>query len=182
MIEDTTIKAQGMNLADLSIEIFQELDISKPSKEASTGVVLFLMAFIGAVLNLPSFLLVGGESICQKIIWRYFGLLVFISPRFLYDFLSATDALGKAFFSNIIPIFFLAILNTIYVYLVYFAVKHTFVAHTLLLCSIGTTFLATWKIARRAQYTTIEYIGVGVNVFGAYLCLCEGAPIPRIFP
>ncbi len=172
---------ENLNLNDLSIELFQELNVIKSTKDASAGVIMFVMAFAGALLNLPCFLLLNGvESIFRRIIWRYLGLILVLSPRFAFDVLANMDSIGKILFANVIPVFFLAAINTAYVYMVYFAVSHTFVAHTLLLSSIATTFLATWKIAQRAPYTTIEYIGIGVNVFGAYLCCCEGAPISSI--
>jgi hypothetical protein len=157
--------------------MFQQLNVASSSKDASAGIILFVLAFLGAVINLPSFLLLPGESIFRRIIWRYFGLLILTSPGFAYDILSNFSSIGKIFFANLMPILFMSILNLLYVYLIYFAVLHTFVAHTLLLCSIGTTFISTWKIAKRMPYTTVEYVGIGVNVFGAYLCCCEGAPL-----
>ena len=83
-------------------------------------------------------------------------------------------------FDNIIDIFLISVINTLYVYLVYASVKHTYGVHTILLCSIATTFISTWKIARKTAYTSMEYIGIGINVFGAYLCCCEGSYEPRI--
>jgi len=143
--------------------------------------MLFLLAFLGAILNLPSFLMLGTGSIFRRMIWRYLGLLIFLSPKMLYDFLANTEKISQALFNNVVPIFLLSFLNTLYVYLVYYAVSHTYVAHTLLLCSIPSTFYCTWKIARRSPYTTVEYVGIGVNVFGAYLCCCEGSSQPSIF-
>lgn len=165
---------QDLDLNDLSMEIFQELDFSRMPTDASSGVILFLLAFIGSLLNLPSFLLLETESISLRIMWRYFGLALIIAPWFLYDLLSASETVWKAIVDNIIEVFMLSIFNTLYVYLVYTSVSYTYVVHTLLLCSIGTTFLATWKIAKKSSYTVIEYIGIGINVFGVYLCCCEG--------
>jgi hypothetical protein len=163
------------------MEIFQELDFSRMPTDASSGVVLFLLAFIGSLLNLPSFLLLETQSISLRIMWRYFGLALIIAPWFLYDLLSASETVWKAIVDNIVEVFLMSIINTLYVYLVYTSVNYTYVAHTLLLCSIGTTFLATWKIAKRSSFTVIEYIGIGTNILGVYLCCCEGNYTSRNF-
>jgi drug/metabolite transporter (DMT)-like permease len=73
----------------------------------------------------------------------------------------------------------LAGLNTAQVYMVYFAVQKTYVAHTLLLCSIAPTFLATWRIAKNAPFTRLELLGIGLNVFGAYWCCCDAGPFDK---
>ena len=159
------------------MDLFNGMTRESTSGDTTIGILLLVFAFIGAVLNLPCFLLLQAESIYQRIIWRYLVLALLISPKFIYDLLANITAFWDIFLANIFPVFFLSLLNTAYVYIVYFAVNHTFVAHTLLLCSIGTAFSSTWKIIKREQYTTIEYIGIGINVFGAYLCCCEGAPL-----
>ncbi len=164
-----------MDLHELSIDLFSGLNKANESGQTSIGLLLFFLAFLGAMVNLPSFLLLKADSIYQRIIWRYLGLALFISPKFIYDLLVNITSFWGIFVSNIFPIFFLSLLNTAYVYMMYFAVQRTYVAHTLLLCSIGPTFSAVWKIIKREPYTTIEYIGIGVNVFGAYLCCCDQA-------
>ena len=147
----------------------------RSSKDATAGIIFFLLAFTGALINLPSVCaLKEVKSNFLKVIWRYIGLFVLICPKFIVDIIKNLDCLGKLLYSNVVPIIYLSFLNTVYVCMTYYAVNHTYIAHTLLLCSIATTFLTTWKIIRREQYTTIEYIGVGINVFGAYLCCCEG--------
>lgn len=173
-VEDSSVQTQDLDLNDISMEIYQELDFSRMPTDASSGVVLFILAFIGSLLNLPSFLLLETQSISLRIMWRYFGLALIIAPWFLYDLLSASETVWRAIFDNVVEVFILSLLNTLYVYLVYLSVGYTYVVHTLLLCSLGTAFLAAWKIAKRASYTVIEYVGIGVVVFGAYLCCCEG--------
>lgn len=178
-IDNKNLKVEKIDLAELSIELFQNFTPSSSAADTGIGVGMFLLAFMGAVLNLPSFLLLDADSIYLRIIWRYAGVAIMTSPFFLYDILVNIANFWDIFIANIFPIFFLSLLNTAYVYMVYFAVNHTFVAHTLLLCSIAGTFNAVWKIAKREPYTSIEYIGIGINVFGAYLCCCEGSPIDR---
>ncbi len=179
LIETKNIQIDRIDLGELSIELFQGLTPAKSSTDTTIGMVMFLLAFIGAVVNLPSFLLLQAESIYQRIIWRYLVLALCIAPQFLYDIIINITSFWDIFVANIFPIFFLSLLNTAYVYMVYFAARHTFVAHTLLLCSLGSTFNAAWKIVKREPYTSLEYIGIGINVFGAYLCCCEGSPLER---
>ena len=180
IVDSKSLDVERIDLGDLSVELLQGLTPAKPSTDTTIGMVLFVLAFIGAVLNLPSFLLLQADSIYQRIIWRYLVLALLITPQFLYDLLTNISSFLDIFLVNIFPIFFASVLNTAYVYMVYFAVRHTFVAHTLLLCSIAPTFSAVWKMIKREPYTSIEYIGIGINVFGAYLCCCEGSPLERI--
>ena len=120
------------------------------------------------------------QSIYLKVMWRYGGLLVLDSPFLLYDFLTSATPFDELVTANFTAIFFLSMLNSVYVYMVYNAIQCTFAAHTLLLCSIATTFSTTWKIASKRQFSRLEYLGIAANVFGAYLCCCEGGPLPRI--
>lgn len=163
------------------MELLQGLTPSKTSGLAFIGAFFFVCAFLGAMVNLPSFLIVSGQyqvSTPVVVVWRYSMLIICLLPLSIYDALSRIDTIWDTILLNLIPMFFLAFLQTVYVYLIYFAVQRTFVAHTLLLCSIATTFLATWKIAKKAKYTAIEYIGIGINVFGAYLCCCDASDGP----
>jgi len=168
-----------MNLADISIDLLHGLTPTKSNSDTTIGVVLVLLAFIGGVVNIPSFLALQTESIYQRIIWRYSILALFIAPKFILDILLSITSLWNIFIANIIPLFCLSLLNTAYVYMVYYAARHTFVLHTLFLCSIGPTFAAAWKIIKREPYTALEYIGLGLNVFGVYLCCCESSPLDR---
>ena len=179
-LEIKRIDVDKLDLAEMSDIAYQRIVPSKGLGDTAIGIILFILAFIGALVNLPSFLLLPAESIYQRIIWRYAVLALLISPKFLYDVMVNITSLWSILLANIFPIFFLSLLNTAYVYMIYFAVRHTFVAHTLLLCSISTTFISTWKIIRSDKYTAVEYIGIGINVFGAYLCCCEGAPLDSI--
>jgi hypothetical protein len=157
-------------------------DVSKFSglkvrESAKFGLGLLLFALLAAIVNLPSFLQLTASSIYLRIIWRYMIFLLLVIPRLVYDITQHASRLADIVSPCVGPVFFLSLLNTAYVFLVYFAASHTFVAHTLLLCSIGTTFVATWKIINQERYTRLDYIGIGFNVFGAYLCCCEGAPL-----
>lgn len=153
----------------------------KPPKEVNDtalGLVFFIIAFFGALVNLPSFLLIRKEGVSFSlcIIWRYIGLLLGVSVFFLIDIFNKFQEFARFFARDLWVVILLSLYNCFYVFLVYFAVSNTYVAHTLLLCSIATTFSSTWKIVRNEKYTSIEYIGIGINVFGAYLCCCEGEP------
>lgn len=133
------------------------------------------------MVNLPSFLKLEEQSVYLKVMWRYLTLLAIVSPTIIMDFMEDAPRLIEIIYTNLFPVFFVSLLHGLNVYLVYFAATRSFVAHTLLLCSIPTTFSATWKIARRLPFTRIEYIGIGINVFGAYLCCCEAPIIDSTF-
>lgn len=109
-----------------------------------------------------------------RIIWRFTFLLIAVFPWFLKDLFTNSTIVNEAIISYTFKVALLALLNCAYIYLVYFAACKTFVAHTVLLCSIAPTFVAAWKIARGIRFTIIDYVGIGFNVFGAYLCCCEG--------
>jgi hypothetical protein len=61
----------------------------------------------------------------------------------------------------------------LYTYLIYYSATKTFVVHTLLIASMSITFTSTWKIIRGIPFTRIEYLAIGINIFGVYLCCCE---------
>jgi len=136
---------------------------------------------LAAIVNIPSFLMLGEQSIYLKVMWRYLTLLVILSPPLIMEIMDDAPRFVELVYKNLLPVFLLSILHTGYVYLVYYAATKTFVAHTILLCSIPTTFSATFKIARRLPFTRLEYIGIGINVFGAYLVCCEAPIIDSIF-
>lgn len=140
---------------------------------AVVGLLFLALSLLSAIVNLPSFLMLAEQSIYLKVIWRYAALLAVLVSPIITDFMEDAPRLAHLLYSNIFPVLFLSLLHASNVYLVYFAVSHTFVVHTLLLCSIPTTFLAAWRIARRLPFTRLEYLGIGFNVFGAYLCCCE---------
>lgn len=153
----------------------------KINENATFGIILLVCALFAAIIHLPSFKLLKATSIYLRIIWRYIIFLLILIPKLVFDIIQHAPNLSSIIAPCLGPIFFLSLLNTAFVFLVYFAVEHTFVAHTLLLCSIGTTYVATWKIANQDPYTRLDYLGIGFNVFGAYLCCCEGAPLESIF-
>ena len=150
--------------------------LTRSDGTAIVGIVFLVLSLAGAVVNLPCFLKLQSQSVYLKVMWRYIALLVCVSPKLIMDFMEDAPKFIETVYSNIFPAFFLSLIHGLYVYIVYFVVTETFVAHTLLLCSIPTTFSATWKIARSQPFTRLEYLGIAFNVFGAYLCCCE-API-----
>jgi hypothetical protein len=149
-------------------------------EETWIGVAYLLISLLAAVVHLPAFLALSEQSIYLKVAWRYLVLLVLSLPLLAYDLLTTTGDIGVMIARNFSSIFFLSVANAIHVYLIYHSVQMTFVAHTLLLGSIGSTFGAVWKIISGQPYTRLEYLGIAANVFGAYLCSCEGGPLPRI--
>jgi len=150
--------------------------LSRSDGTAIVGILFLLLSLAGAVVNLPCFLKLKSQSVYLKVMWRYLALLAIISPKVVIDFVNDAPKLIETVYANLFPAFLLSLVHSVYIYVVYFAVTETFVAHTLLLCSIPTTFAATWKIARSIPFTRLEYLGIAANVFGAYLCCCE-API-----
>jgi len=157
-----------------------EVDSKSPAlrkPEATIGTILLIFSLAAAILHLPSFRLLSTESIFVRIAWRYIVLFLMFAPKMAYDSYNNVFNFVDGIIEHAGPVFGLSLLNLTYVYMLYFAVLHTFVAHTLLLGSIPTTFYAVWKIASKQPFTRLEYIGIGINVFGAYLCCCEGAPL-----
>lgn len=146
------------------------------------GVVLLVLGLVGGIVNLPSYLMLKEQSIFLRVIWKYATMTAVFAPFMIIDFATTDSFILSVIAENFPALVVLSVIETLYAYLVYIAAMQTFVVHTLLLCSISTTFLTTWKIARRLPFTRIEYIGIGINVFGAYLCCCEGAYISSTFP
>jgi len=169
---------ENVNILSLSYDI-KQLSIEESSNsDTAIGIILFLIALVGAISNLPCFLMVSEYSFEIRIIWRFSFAILGAFIWFLYDlYCNSNEICNEYFFTNTFKIALLSILNLIYIYTVYYAVINTFVAHTLLLCSIAPTFLSTWKLAKGLPYSKIDYIGIGINVFGAYLCCCEAPPI-----
>ena len=159
----------------------QSLNNVRPKSDTAIGLALFLLAFIGAAINIPCFLSLQTESYFHRIIWRYLILGLLITPRFLYDLSANITSMWNILACNLLPIFFLSLLNTCYIYLICIAVNHTFVVHTLFLSSLGSTYIVVWKIIKGDSYTSIEYVGVGLNVLGVYLCCCEETSIESTF-
>lgn len=149
-------------------------------KQAAIGIAIFLIALLAAILNPSFFLLLEAKSIYLRIAWRYMVVLLVFIPKLVFDVYNDIFYFVECVSDFAGPVFGLAIVNTLYVYLMYFSLTHTFMVHTLLLCSIPTTFLATWRIASRQPFTRFDYIGIALNVFGAYLCCCEGGPLSSI--
>ena len=154
--------------------------VPRSTQDTLYGVGFLVVSLAAAIVNLPSFLKLGEQSIYLKVMWRYGVLLILDSPLLLYDFLTSATPFDELVTANFTTVFFLSMLNCAYVFMVYNALLHTFAAHTLLLCSMATTFTTVWKMASKRQFSRLEYLGIGANVFGAYLCCCEGGPLRRI--
>jgi len=103
-------------------------------------------------------------------------LLVFV-PKLIFDGYTNILYFVECISDFAGPVFGLAVVHTLYVYLMYFSLTRTFFFHTLLLCGLPTTFISAWRIASKQPFTRFEYIGIGFNVFGAYLCCNEGEPL-----
>lgn len=175
-LENVELSEDTMNVLEISIDLAKQ-PRERAIGEAALGIILLLISLCAAIFNLPSFLLLEAKSIYLRIAWRYMILFLIFMPKLVFDAYNNVFLFVESVTTYSGQVFGLALLNTVYVYLVYYAVQHTFVVHTLLLCSIATTFNATWKIASKQPFTRLEYVGIGVNVFGAYLCCCEGAPL-----
>ena len=164
-------------MSDISFDVQPD----KPPRgvlQTAFGLMLLAISLAAAIVNLPSFIALNSRSFFLRIIWRHLVELVILSPFLILDFISIEVSLFEMLSANLMPIFFLSLIYTFNVILVYYAAMHTYVVHTLLLCSIPTTFITLWKIVRRLPFSRLEYVGVALNVFGAYLCWCEGATIP----
>lgn len=178
-IENEEIKGKKLNLNDLSFDI-EPHPLPKGLIPSLIGLFFLLLSLFGSIMNLPSYLMLKEQSIYVKIVWKHIVMTSIFSPFMILDLATSDIFIIKVIVDNISSLITLSIISTLYNYLVYYAVTQTFVVHTLLLCSIATTFITTWKIARRLPFNRIEYIGIGFNVFGAYLCCCEGVEIPSI--
>lgn len=152
---------------------------TKRTRSTIIGILLLVFALAGAVINLPAFLYLYEQSTEVKVIWRFMLLIILLLPWVVNDILDNIHRFPEFFTKNISHILLHSFILCIYIYLVYYAVRETFVAHTLLLCSMSTTFSTVWKFIRSMPFTKLEYIGVAANVFGAYLCCCEGATVFR---
>lgn len=189
--KNDNIKESKLNFPDILInKISGEISEAKEqikegyfdrikSEYACLGIILFALALFGAVINIPCFLSLEAESIFLKIIWRFFVLVIILLPKAFYDLSLNLDNLGKIFSSkNLLDLFFLSILNTIWVYMFYYAASHTFAAHTLLL-QIPLMFLCIWKLLRRESTTYLEIIGLATCILGSYLISNDGATLDR---
>ena len=127
----------------------------------------------GGILKLPSFIMLEEQSIYIKIIWQYLIILIILSPILIMDFFDSGQYLSTLSDTSFLSIFILSILHMLYIYLIYFSATKTFVVHTLLIASMSITFTSTWKVIRSIPFTRIEYLGIGINIFGVYLCCCE---------
>jgi len=179
-----SLENQDIKGGKLNVSFFNEISFDVEPKKPPLGIIpstigllLFLAALAGGIVNLPSFLMLKNQSVYIKVVWKHVIMLGAITPFALLDMIIGDALILDMVSDSLVPMFFLTILYCAYVYMVYFAVTQTFIAHTLLLCSIGTTFTTAWKIVRKLPFTRLEYLGIAANVFGAYLCCCEGASI-----
>ena len=158
-------------------EIAVDLQTHPPMRslgETVLGVTFLLFGLIGAVINLPAFVSLGTKPVFVRIGWRYLGLFCLILPKLAHDLYRCQINIRYYFLTEYSRILWLSFCHTLSSYLLYLAATRTYFVHALLLSSIGNTFAGAWKIASRQEYTKIEYIGIAINVFGAYLCCCEG--------
>eukprot|EP00826_Nyctotherus_ovalis_P017825 TRINITY_DN15270_c0_g1_i3.p2 TRINITY_DN15270_c0_g1~~TRINITY_DN15270_c0_g1_i3.p2 ORF type:complete len:164 (-),score=26.53 TRINITY_DN15270_c0_g1_i3:583-1074(-) len=139
------------------------------------GLIFLLLSLTGAILKLPSFLILDEQSIYLKVIWQYLIVLVVLCPILVIDFFDSAQYFAAFADTSFLSVFVLSLLHMAFVYLVYFSATKTFVIHTLLIVSMSLTFSTTWKIIRSVPFTRLEYIGIAINVLGVYLCCCESA-------
>ena len=168
--------AEQFNPLEISIDLDRTI-IELGTKQAAFGIIIFLIALLGTVLNPSFFLVLDANSIYLRIAWRYIVILLLLIPKLIFDGYRDLFYFVECISDFAGPTFGLAFLNTLYNFLMYYSITHTYMVHSLLLCGIPSTFAVAWKIASKQFYSKLEYIGLGINIFGAYLCCCEGAPI-----
>ena len=170
MIENSDIPAEQFNPLEISIDLDRkvtELGI----KQASFGIIIFFIALLGTVLNPSFFLILDANSIYLRIAWRYIIILLLLIPKLIFDGYRDLFYFVECISDFAGPTFGLAILNTLYNFLMYYSISHTYMVHSLLLCGIPSAFPLAWKIASKQFYSRLAYIGLGLNIFCVYLFL-----------
>lgn len=150
------------------------------NKQTAIGVAILVVAVLAAILDPSFFLLLNAKSIYLRVAWKYMVMLLVLVPKLIFDGYNNILYFVECISDFAGPVFGLAVVNTLYVYLMYYSLTRTFAFHTLLLCSLPSTFIAAWKIASKQPFTRFDYVGIGINVFGAYLCCSEGGPLSSI--
>lgn len=178
-LENEEIKGRKVNLNELSFDM-ESRPAPKGTLPSLIGLFLLLLGLLGGILHLPSYLKLNEQSIFLKVIWKYITMTAIFAPFMIIDFATTDNFILWVIAENFPSLIILSIIDTLYIYMIYISISQTYVLHTLLLTGIATTFLTTWKIARRLPFTRIEYIGIGINVFGAYLCCCDSGEIESI--
>lgn len=147
----------------------------KPLGQIISGALLLLLFLLACSVNLPYFLMLKHIPLFQKIMWRYSILICLNFPTFVNEILEHASGLYSLMRTHILKIVLLSVLNCFYLYVFYYSAELTYVMHTLLLSSIAPSLVCVWKFVRGLPYSRIEYIGVGINVLGVYLCCCDGS-------
>jgi len=144
---------------------------------------MLIFALLGAIVNLPCFYILKEKPVMLIVIWRYIGVLYIAFPKLIIDLYTQYRNYDMLEFikNNYLLISCTAFALTMSQFFIYKAALLTYFAHTLLLSGISGCFIVFWKIASKQGYTKIEYIGLGINVFGAYLCCCDANSLPSIF-
>eukprot|EP00826_Nyctotherus_ovalis_P045802 TRINITY_DN5101_c0_g2_i4.p1 TRINITY_DN5101_c0_g2~~TRINITY_DN5101_c0_g2_i4.p1 ORF type:complete len:272 (-),score=24.05 TRINITY_DN5101_c0_g2_i4:233-1048(-) len=125
------------------------------------------------MVELPCFLKLGEQSVYLKVMWKYAAILVILASTLFLDFFNGVYSFTELIFKDIFKVLILSLIHAAFVYLIYFSAEKTLVIHTLLLSSMATTFITSWKILRRIPFSHLEYIGIAINVLGVYFC-CYG--------
>lgn len=179
MTPSKILNSVSKEMSDLKNNVQENYFIPIKNEYACLGTFLFVLALFGAVINIPCFLTLPADSIFLRIIWRHFVLVVLLIPKLFYDSAALGSNINQTFSStNMFNVFAISLINTIWLYLFYFAASHTFAAHTLLL-QLPMLFLTFWKLIKKDVTTYLELIGVATCVFGAYWITNEGATLDR---
>lgn len=144
------------------------------------GLVFLVLSLAGSVLNIPSFLMLADQSIYLKVMWRHSVVLIFTLPPVVIQYFNDAEMFLALVSANWCLMFLQGLLQTVYVYLVYYAANKTFVSHSLIFSTLPLVYSSLWKIVRRFPLTRIDYIGLSMVFFGMFLCLCESNAIDSI--
>jgi len=144
------------------------------------GLIFLVLALFGSIVNVPSFLILKEQSIYLRVIWRYLITLIITVPILMIELYNTTDKLLTSINENKGSLIIQSILQTIYVYLVYYAATKTFVSHTLIFSTIPILFISIWKLISHLPFTRLDYIGIILVIFGMLLCLFETSVVDSI--
>lgn len=121
-------------------------------------------------MELPCFLKLGEQSVHLKVMWKYATILAILISTLFLDFFNGVYSFTELIFKDFFKVLVLSLIHAAFAYLIYFSVEKTLVIHTLLLSSMATTFITSWKILRRIPFSHLEYIGIAINLLGVYFC------------
>jgi len=155
---------------------------NKAIGSAVIGLIFLVIALFSATINLPCFLVLSEQSIYLKIMWKYTTILLILIIILSLDFSNGLYSFMKLLLKDMFKVFILSIVHTAFIYLLYFSAEKTLVIHTLMLSSMATTFITSWKILRRIPFTHLEYIGIAINILGIYFCCYGTTTIDSMLP